>query len=914
MTTPCAVSILVPVCNVERYVRHCLESLVLQTLEDIQIICIDDGSTDSSPEILEEFRRIDDRVEVISKPNSGYGDSMNKGLEQARGEYIGIVESDDFASAEMFEELYRLAKQNDADVVKGNFLEHVNGRAPQDDTPVDNLGDGPFETVFCPLDHQGVFLWRPAIWSGLYKTSFLKENGIRFLPTPGASFQDTSFNFKVFAAAKRAYLTKSAYLHYRIDNANSSVKSMKKVFCICDEYKEIWRFAHERGLDGHSLGKLIPFIQYGGYRWNLDRLTPGLQLGFYQTFVKEFIELRNKGLLSEKSFNGPSWRDLSEMLADPEGFFPAHYGPKRVESSFFLLLEDARDAERAMLEAVSAIGGDDELFCACASPDGAFRQAVQNARSKDKRIFDADEAFASAPSALVDIDQVRGSRVGVIAVRDGSIDRPALDGDIAALRGLDACKGESFDGAALRGFTKEFLASLDAPLFLSLMANGFYAPEVATESTSAWAPKITGECALADYRASQAALSRLLDYANRKMEGVGFAERKRLIDKIGPLWLAVRDLYRGLGYTDRIEAGEAPSPKTLDAAILEDGAEDGSTPTLSVIVPVYNAGSYLQGCLDSVLSQSLRDIEVVCVDDGSSDDSLSQLVERQKADGRLRIATQVNGGAGNARNRGIELSRGRWLAFIDPDDYYPDEGTLQRLVDAAEGSGAELCGGSFSTVYPDGSVKDRFSGMQAFYTFRKEGFRTPDADQTDYGWIRFIYRRDLLVCNGIRFPEMQWYEDPLFFTQVLEAAGRYYAIPDAVYRYREDHKPQVWTVGKTRDLLKGIALSMDFAKERGYARMYTTLIKRLDEDYYPALVENISDDEVFCRLSAIQASLDLNLIASARESKERFFVLRALKDLKDLKVGSPAIVRMARRFSKSRAYKSIQSIRERFGD
>lgn len=914
MTTTCAVSILVPVCNVERYVRHCLESLVLQTLDDIQIICIDDGSTDSSPAILEEFRRIDDRVEVISKPNSGYGDSMNKGLEQARGEYIGIVESDDFASPEMFEELYRLAKRHDVDVVKSNFLEHANGRAPQDDTPVDNLGDGPFDTVFCPLDHQGVFLWRPAIWSGLYKASFLKENGIRFLPTPGASFQDTSFNFKVFAAAKRAYLTKSAYLHYRIDNANSSVKSMKKVFCICDEYKEIWRFAHERGLDEHSLGKLIPFIQYGGYRWNLDRLTPGLQLDFYQTFVKEFIELRNKGLLSEKSFNGPSWSDLSEMLADPEGFFPAHYGPKKIESTFFLLLEDARDAEKAMLEAVGAIGSNDELFCACAVPDDAFRQAVQNARLKDKRIFDADEALASAPSALVDLDQIRGDRVGVIAVHHGGIDRRTLADGIAALRTLDTRKGESLAGTALQGFTKEFLASLDVPLFLSLMANGFYTPETSTESTGAWAPKIIGECALADYQASQAALSRLFAWANRKTEGLGFAARKSLIDKIGPLWLAVRDLHRGLGYTDRIEAGEAPSPKALDAAVLEGDEADEAIPTLSVIVPVYNAGSYLQGCLDSVLSQSLHGIEVVCVDDGSSDDSLSQLVERQKADGRLRIAAQVNGGAGNARNRGIELSRGRWLAFIDPDDYYPDKDTLQRLVDAAEGSGAELCGGSFSTVYPDGSVKDRFSGMQAFYTFRKEGFRAPDVDQTDYGWIRFIYRRDLLVDNGIRFPEMQWYEDPLFFTQVLEAAGRYYAIPDAAYRYREDHKPQVWTVGKTRDLLKGIALSMDFAKERGYARMYTTLIKRLDEDYYPALVDNISDDEVFCRLSAIQASLDLNLIASARESKERFFVLRALKDLKDLKVGSPAIVRMARRFSKSRAYKSIQSIRERFGD
>lgn len=101
----CAVSILVPVCNVKKYLRECLDSLERQTLENIQIICIDDGSTDSSPEILKEFQARDSRFEIISKKNSGYGDSMNQGLAQAHGEYIGIVESDDFVNFDMFEKL-----------------------------------------------------------------------------------------------------------------------------------------------------------------------------------------------------------------------------------------------------------------------------------------------------------------------------------------------------------------------------------------------------------------------------------------------------------------------------------------------------------------------------------------------------------------------------------------------------------------------------------------------------------------------------------------------------------------------------------------------------------------------------------------------------------------------------------------
>lgn len=90
-------------------------------MKDIEIICVDDGSTDSSAAICDEYAAKDPRIKVIHKSNAGYGHSMNRGLENATGEYIGIVESDDFAELDMFENLYKLAKQNDADIVKSDF-------------------------------------------------------------------------------------------------------------------------------------------------------------------------------------------------------------------------------------------------------------------------------------------------------------------------------------------------------------------------------------------------------------------------------------------------------------------------------------------------------------------------------------------------------------------------------------------------------------------------------------------------------------------------------------------------------------------------------------------------------------------------------------------------------------------------
>ena len=116
------VSIIVPVYNVEKYLRQCMDSIIVQTLKDIEIICIDDGSTDSSGGILDDYASKDDRIRVIHKENSGYGNSMNIGLDAATGEYVGIVESDDYADENMFQTLYRIADENKLDVVKSSFF------------------------------------------------------------------------------------------------------------------------------------------------------------------------------------------------------------------------------------------------------------------------------------------------------------------------------------------------------------------------------------------------------------------------------------------------------------------------------------------------------------------------------------------------------------------------------------------------------------------------------------------------------------------------------------------------------------------------------------------------------------------------------------------------------------------------
>ena len=107
------VSIIIPTYNVEMYLVECMESVVNQTLKDIEIICINDGSTDGSLEILKSYAQKDDRIVLVDKENGGYGIGMNIGLDKATGEYIGIVEPDDFIPLNMYSDLYEKAVEND---------------------------------------------------------------------------------------------------------------------------------------------------------------------------------------------------------------------------------------------------------------------------------------------------------------------------------------------------------------------------------------------------------------------------------------------------------------------------------------------------------------------------------------------------------------------------------------------------------------------------------------------------------------------------------------------------------------------------------------------------------------------------------------------------------------------------------
>lgn len=303
------ISVLVPIYNVEKYLDECLNSLAKQTLKDVEVICINDGSIDGSSNILQRYAKKYTNFTVINKKNSGYGDSMNQGLKKATGEYIGIVESDDFIEPNAFEELYKLATKTSADIVKANYFYH----SEAGDEIHEVVKNQKLNTPLSISDNPSILLEEPGIWSAIYRRDFLNKNKIRFRTTPGASYQDTGFHFKSFCAAKRIVYTKKAYLHYRTDNANSSVKSLEKVNYIVGEYAEIEKYIGNLDLSKEAIYTL-QVAKFGAYHWNLQRLPKTLAVKFAKTIKAEFKTTRESDLLQKKYFPSHYWIALQLIL------------------------------------------------------------------------------------------------------------------------------------------------------------------------------------------------------------------------------------------------------------------------------------------------------------------------------------------------------------------------------------------------------------------------------------------------------------------------------------------------------------------------------------------------------------------------------------------------------------------------
>jgi glycosyltransferase involved in cell wall biosynthesis len=220
------VSVILPIYNAGSYLEPCLESIRVQTLEDFEVLCVNDGSKDDSLATMQKFADMDARFKVLDKPNGGYGHSLNYGLAHATGEYIAIVEPDDFIDPDMYRDLYGYAHvDGTADVVKGSYWEYFDGRDGfEEEIREPNISRCMPKTAhaFTLDEYAEVFCHHPSIWSAIYRRAFLEEQGIRFVEPKGAGWADNPFFVETLVSASRIVWVPKAYYFYRQTNPSAS--------------------------------------------------------------------------------------------------------------------------------------------------------------------------------------------------------------------------------------------------------------------------------------------------------------------------------------------------------------------------------------------------------------------------------------------------------------------------------------------------------------------------------------------------------------------------------------------------------------------------------------------------------------------------------------------------------------------
>ena len=620
-------SVIVPVYNVENYLNECIDSILNQTFDNFEVICVDDGSTDKSGDILDAYIGIDSRIKVFHYENGGYGKAMNRGLEKVDGKYICIVEPDDYILPNMFANLVSTIEEYDVEFVKSNFRRFYG--EPKKRTFEDVViteKKSFYGRKICPAKEPYVICHTMNIWTGIYSSDFIKDNNIVFNETPGASFQDNGFWFRTYTLAKEIFYLDEFYYMNRRDNPNSSVKGTEKAFCVIEEFDFI-----ENNLI-NDFGK--------------DSL-------FYEYFVK------CKLIAYVGAYNRSSFKHKSKFIWLASDDLKQHYEKGECNKSLY----GSKQWEK-LLKIVN-------------TPEVFLAEDIEN------KVF--------TPSYNLDL-----------------YDKLARDRN-------DILKLESIKH--------------------NIAAN-----------------------------------------------------------------------------TENIK--------------------------ISVIVPVYNVEAYIDECIESILNQNIKDIEVICIDDGSSDGSFEKILYWANMDSRVRVFCQPNQGSGKARNIGINNSLGKYIFFMDSDDWFPENDILNILYETAIKTGYYIVGGELSSYNNNRQIEG-----PSYYHFEREGEYSFSDYQLDYGYTRYLFSRNFLIDNSMLFPDYLRMQDPVFFLNTMVKANKFYAIQKVVYAYRKPNKKKEFNALQCRDILYAIKDEYEVSVANSFTILKESLIERAYEEFFPNYVKYIVANE-----------------------------------------------------------------------
>lgn len=205
---------------------------------------------------------------------------------------------------------------------------------------------------------------------------------------------------------------------------------------------------------------------------------------------------------------------------------------------------------------------------------------------------------------------------------------------------------------------------------------------------------------------------------------------------------------------------------------------------VSIIMPVYNGSKFIKTSINSVLNQTFKDIELICVDDGSEDNSLELLREFEKKHDCIRVFTQPNQGSGKARNYGIDEAKGEYIGFIDADDIFVDEDSLELLYKKAVENDADIVSGNLKKMTQDRKLVDNPNCVEDnYYCFTKDCVISPEEYGVPWAFYKNLYKKSYMDEKDVRFKDLIRGQDPVFMADALSKVDRVYGVKTDFYAY-----------------------------------------------------------------------------------------------------------------------------------
>lgn len=860
------ISIIVPVNNVEGYLPACLDSIINQTLADIEIICINDGSKDSSLKVLEEYSQKDSRIILINEEKSkGQAFARNQGLKVAGGEYIGFVDGDDWVELNMFEKLYESAKAYDTDITM--CATHVYNEYTSScsyDIPYYNLNvfNESFDGRSFTAEETKDFLLNinVAIWNKIYKRDFLQKTNAKF--QEGYIYEDLPFFFETHLKAEKISLVRDFLYFYRSNRfgstmSNLDIKVLDRIDMVALTYEMLKVLPYYDDIKVKVLGWIIDdsFHRYTlideksqkDFYYRMKKLFKHLDISevdetdlrkFYS--YKEFLMVKKSSyeIAARKLFS--RYKNSKKMVEQIKHCKLMHL--KEVTANFQKKEKNLKEYFSKNLEL--ELNRQKDTYEARLKTDlnncknfwesqkqtellmqkNYYEFEIQNKldlqknwleEDVEKRINETREWHENETQRkLNEVNEWRERELEEKLKEKEELYKNELE---QKLEGQKTWLEQDFDR-----IKKEIDDWHNNNLEESLLEQ--------KNNYEAQIQKLREE--YANYICNQKN-----NYEN-ELDNVRFA-------------LKVVKKFKNV-------------KRKIKQSIIKPGKElPLGKPKVSIILPVFNVDKYLRKSLDSLINQTLKEIEIICVNDGSTDNSGDILDEYKKKDNRIIVIHKRNAGTGAARNDGLKMATGECIGFVDPDDWVK-ENMFERLYNLSKEKNVDIV---MST--PGGF--DEKNQVEADFPYFVDANFKKELDNKIFNWRDIspfsypmcvwnkLYKKELFDKYNIDFAEGLDFEDHKVIFKSLLTAEKIFFIREKLYVYRFNREGSILSDNNDRlidhikifDIVENILnetntmekLRNDFIwyKIHNILYYYSMIKDEHKKDYYSKMLESIKE-------------------------------------------------------------------------